>query len=154
MWRTNKLNGLSLNEYSALKTTLHVLDNKRFQCGVCLSQYEGRLDAEEMLSKRRKLEGCFGDTRPIEYKFDDIKYRTCPGNVFDTSSLFVVDLYRQFQKGILPYPGSLVDQPSKIMEAFNVIDAYNNKRMIEEQKKRDLASGNRKNIPRSSRKIR
>jgi hypothetical protein len=111
------------------------MDNDRFQCSKCLKKYEGRADGKKLLRKYRKLQGCFGRTRRDGYRFDGYIYSTCPGNVFDYSSLFIIELYREYQKGIMPYPGALVEQPAKIMEAFQVIDGYNSLKLAEEQKK-------------------
>lgn len=35
---------------------------------------------------------------------------------------YVINLYTNYQKGILPYKGSLVEQPTKIIEIFQVLD--------------------------------
>lgn len=31
-------------------------------------------------------------------------------------------MFRQFQAGVLPYQGGLMDQPSKIIEAFRIVE--------------------------------
>lgn len=33
-----------------------------------------------------------------------------------------IDLYYNYQRGVMPYDGSLMDQPSKVIEVFNIID--------------------------------
>lgn len=51
---------------------------------------------------------------------------------------FYYNLFSQYEKGILPYPGSLVDQPNKIIEVFGVLQSLNleyEKRNREEQQR-------------------
>ena len=130
-----------------LQSTLHIMDQERFQCGKCLKKYRGRADEKTILQKYRKNMGCFGNTRRDNYEFGGYIYRTCPGNVFHSDAVFIIELYREFQKGIMPYPGSLVEQPAKVMEAFSVIDGYNNRKIAEEQKKQKELQRRGRNRP-------
>lgn len=41
---------------------------------------------------------------------------------------FVYELYVNYKRGILPYDGSLVDQPNKIIEIFNLLSNLENER--------------------------
>lgn len=36
---------------------------------------------------------------------------------------YVLALHEQFEKGVMPYPGSLSDQPAKIIEIFNLLSS-------------------------------
>jgi len=65
----------------------------------------------------------------------EIKYRTCPGNFYDLSLPHLLALHKQYENGVLPYPGSLMDQPNKILEVFDVIEEYKRARMLEEAEK-------------------
>ena len=121
---------------------MYILDNKTYQCGECLKKYRERKDAEEMLKKYRTNMGCFTNDSPLKRVVNDIEYSTCPGNTFNFQVYYVIQLYRKYQDGILPYPGSLTEQPAKVMEAFSVIDDYNNTKLLNEKKKKDLHRGN------------
>ena len=51
----------------------------------------------------------------------------------------LITMHNQFEKGIMPYPGGLMDQPNKIIEAFDVINSYKQAKLVKEreQAKRD-----------------
>ena len=47
---------------------------------------------------------------------------------------FVVNLYHIYEKtGSLPYPGSITEQPAKILELFSILDQLNLERRQREQ---------------------
>jgi len=123
-----------------LKSTLHNVDNRKYICNLCQGKFDGRADKELLLSKVKRIEGCT-DTRPIIYAFSDLSYSLCPGNFTSGSAVWILGLYREFQKGVLPFPGSLVDQPAKIMECFGIIDEYNGIKLEQERKKQEAKRG-------------
>ena len=131
----HKHNSLSEAELIALETTLLVMDTPEYQCEVCLKRYEGRENGEELLNKWRTLKGCFGSANPVR-QLGNYRYSNCPGNIFDRSAIFITNLYKEYQKGILPFKGCLTEQPAKIIECFDVIEAFSYKK-IEEQKNKD-----------------
>jgi len=60
---------------------------------------------------------------------------------------FYYNLFSQYEKGVLPYPGSLTDQPNKIIEVFNVFQSLNleyEKRNRAEQEKKMKSKSRRK----------
>lgn len=49
----------------------------------------------------------------------------------------MIDMFRLFQRGILPFEGGLFDQPSKIIEVFSLLenlDAERNRDLERKQK--------------------
>lgn len=131
-----------------LKATMRVLDDRRYICGECLKKFDGRADGEKLLETQRRLNGCYGDNRAEPYIYDDISFLTCPGNVFDSDSIWLIELWREYQKGVLPFEGCLTQQPAKIIEAFSIIDIYNAKKIkdaeMDAQRKQRVSSGNRR----------
>lgn len=66
------------------------------------------------------LKGCF-DFKTKQYRLENIKYNSCIGN-FVTNIDFLVDAFALYEKGIMPFPGELAIQPSKIISIFNIIE--------------------------------
>jgi hypothetical protein len=48
---------------------------------------------------------------------------------------YVLNLYSQYKKGSLPFPGSVSEQPAKIIEIFNVLEQLE----LEQQEKQRKA---------------
>lgn len=96
---------------------------------------------------RDKNKGCSTVLeKPFSSWNDDIKYKTCPVNFYDQSVVTYIDLFRQFDKGLLPFTGGLLEQPNKIMEIFNLIEtlkAENERERLERQQKADKRMQNK-----------
>jgi hypothetical protein len=131
----HEMNNLSIDEYARFKATMRVMDDRRYVCSECLCKYDKRPDKESMLKKYRDINGCFDDNRASAYRYDDLVFSTCPGNFFDRSALWLMEGYKQYQLGNLPFEGALADQPAKVMECFELVDNYNHLKMVEEEKK-------------------
>ena len=86
----------------------------------------------------RTGKGCFGVSANTLHKFDDLEYNTCVGNVVSESALFWVEAEGRFTQGILPFPGSLTEQPAKVMEVFSCIAAHKQVKLDQKQKEQDL----------------
>lgn len=74
----------------------------------------------------RELMGC---DKPVEHgaewEFMGYKFDRCPA-FYSTDPDFVseaLQIYRWREKGVLPYPGALVDQPGIILEVCDLMDA-------------------------------
>lgn len=115
-------------DWVTLWVTLHVLDEERFQCGPCQSKDSGREDSEAMRQKRRTVMGCWGGEQFVHQLSDDhgrtLRAKTCLGNLYRNEWVTLLPLYSQWKLGTMPYPGSPVDQPNKVIEAFHFIDGY------------------------------
>lgn len=55
-------------------------------------------------------------------------------NIKHPNFSFLTNLYFNYKSGILPYKGSLVEQPNKIMEIFSVFDALQYEKQEKHQK--------------------
>lgn len=126
-----------------MRATLYAIDNPEFNCTSCLSKFSGRQDEEKMLSASRRVKSCasVGSQVVATIENDDrsesIKFRTCPGNFFSYGSVSILGLHKHFKEGFLPFAGPLAAQPNKILEAFSLIDVYNNERLEKERKRQE-----------------
>lgn len=67
-------------------------------------------------------------------ELDFIKFRTCPGNFTRPEILSWLTAFQRYKAGVLPYPGALLDQPNKVIELFDILQAEETKRDIERAK--------------------
>lgn len=122
-------------EYIELKSTLYALDDRRFLCSECLSQYAGRADYESMNMRLRESKACTEIRKQALHSLDDeILYRTCVGNFFKSECVSYLEMFQAYERGVLPFEGVLLDQPNKIMEIFRVIENYKHDKIAKEQK--------------------
>lgn len=142
---------MTVPEYVALKATLQAMDNKEFMCSTCLCKYQGRADEETMIQKWRENKGCFDIKSTHLFSFGTLRFSTCPGNFYSHAAVSIVDNYRHFQRGVMPYPGALVDQPAKIFDAFVIIEGHQAEKAMAEKQRQKFQQTN-KGGPRGGRR--
>lgn len=123
------------------------MKERQFDCGTCLNKWAGRTDSAEMTEANRKVKGCWGSTEflhEIVVPGGRISFKTCVGNLVQDGMFHWIVLHRQFQKGVLPYPGSLSEQPAKVLELFELIDSFKIQQAEEEEKRKQKPKGRRR----------
>ena len=111
------------------------MDDARFRCGDCGNQYRARPDIEKMLVAYRQSKACeVVQEKPVQ-ALDELRFHTCLGNFFTHSAARLVEMHAHFDRGVMPYPGSLADQPAKVIDAFRVISNWKQRRLAEEAEK-------------------
>lgn len=96
----------------------------QWNCFACVNKYS---------EVQRRTKGCFGIERP--YIIEDIHYSSCVGNYSRDSFRDIVRLFDTYkEKGILPYPGSALEQPAKMMEIFSIIDSICQEKTKQQEK--------------------
>jgi hypothetical protein len=103
--------------------------NKHFNCHSCLTQYKSRPDYEKnrasfdaSLEKQRDIKACRKPDAKPKLKTESLAFYQCPGNFAHPSISVLVDAYWKCERGIMPFAGSYMDQPYKVIEVFNIID--------------------------------
>jgi hypothetical protein len=85
---------------------------------------------------RDSRKACFTErTKEIVNYNNSIKYFKCPSNFYNPAYSHIIDLFRHFQNGALPFSGGLFEQPSKIIEAFRVLEYLDNERLADQSRK-------------------
>lgn len=138
-----------------LKSALYAIDNPEFQCSWCLKKYRGRPDEADILKANRTRKGCFDVYPNALHKFEDLEYSTCVGNFVKETALFWIEAEARYNQGVLPYPGSLSEQPAKVLDIFGCIAAHKQDKLEKQQKAqklKDRASGHRRNPHKTNRR--
>ena len=126
---------LSSREYVELRATLKAMDDARFRCGDCGNQYRSRPDSEKIIAAFRASKACEVVAEKPVQSIDELQFLTCLGNFFSHSAARLVEMHAHFERGVMPYPGSLADQPSKVIDAFRIIGNWKMRRQAEEAEK-------------------
>jgi hypothetical protein len=120
-------NNLTTYEYASLLASIEAkLEPKKFNCFSCITQYGNSKRLLDKSTRARTSKGCF-DYTTKQYLLENIKYNTCIGN-FVTNIDYLLDAFVQYEKGIMPFEGSLGNQPSKIISIFNIIEVRRNEK--------------------------
>lgn len=77
-----------------------------------------------MTQANRERKGCFGIAENTLHHFDNLHYNTCVGNLASDAALSFIEAEARYNQGILPYPGSLFEQPAKVIDIFDCIAAW------------------------------
>ena len=104
-----------------LLPSLKALFEKEFNCHNCINKYSNTPRGEQRSIARRKQKGCF-DYTSRTYELEDYKYFTCLGNFNDSYVRYYWELYLKYKEGMLPYKGSIQQQPNKIIEIFGILE--------------------------------
>jgi hypothetical protein len=83
--------------------------------------------------------GCYGSRKPPFVFLKGIPgYETtldvCPWRVVDAEALSIVEYYNYSKLGLLPEPGSVNDQPEKLLRAMSLVGAVVNEKLAKEAK--------------------
>lgn len=126
MQTVERLSHVTVYESAVIRATLHAVDDVRFLCSKCKPT-------------TRESKGCTSISKNVRHELEpDLKFRTCPGNFFSHQTLNFLEMHHQFESGVLPYRGSLGEQPNKIIEIFRVIGLHRSRTAEIRRKKAEL----------------
>lgn len=125
-------------EVAFIYPSLEVQYSETFNCYKCQENPFKRADHDKHLENLKKVKSCYEPNAKKKYQYENIKYYLCPGNYTSRAVLSCIDLYLNYEKGLLPYKGSLLEQPYKIIQIFQVIEAFRR-----EKDSRNRANGER-----------
>jgi len=126
-------------EWIALKSTLHAMENRDFICSECVSKLKTKLKGdEEREIKHRTAKGCYGVLEKPVHNADRMAFSRCIGNFFSYSALGYIEMHGMYEKGVLPFQGSLGDQPNKVIELFGVVKSFKIEKMEKDHQRQKL----------------
>lgn len=115
------------------------MTDENFQCEKTFAALSKRKDADIVIEHERKRRGCGVITEEPKITLDDhhIAFHSCLCHENFQYPLMdqILFLHDKYNKGILPYEGSLTDQPNKIIEIFQLIDQLHQEREQQQAKK-------------------
>lgn len=103
--------------------------NQEFNCHLCKQTYQEKHRNEKKFCQTKKPSKLF----EINETF---KFYRCPGNWYNSGYALMIEAYRHFMGGTLPFSGGLMDQPAKTIEIFQFIENVEAERKREEARVR------------------
>lgn len=93
------------------------------------------LDCQHCTEQLKKHRGC--NSKPLQpYLLDGKELPRCPIKMITPFTNFCIKYYQYFQKGFLPFEGTIMHQPAKLMEAFDIIERETDRLKEEKEKKK------------------
>lgn len=128
------LNSVTPREYASIVATVQACYDSRWNCYHCLTEYDNRnlKNVEQLVKTKRDVKGCWGKKKP--YVIEDVEYYTCIGNYNSQITKRYIDMFDHYEKGIMPFNGSSMEQPCKVIEIFNIIKSVRNQ-IVEDQRR-------------------
>lgn len=63
----------------------------------------------------------------------EFKVNACLGNLWNSEVFFWMGIYRFFKKGAMPFEGTVLDQPAKVIDLFNLFEAMEAEELEKQQ---------------------
>lgn len=136
------MSSVSNHEKAVIGANYHyLLDSDTYNCEYKWSAYQDRTnyDWDKVVEFFKETKGCFGGSGEVKsfrklhsdnsstdksVIINGIRYKSCLCNLKNSSTMYFIDLYDKYQKfGLLPFSGTITEQPAKIMEIFNVLES-------------------------------
>lgn len=128
-----EISSLTTYDNVTITATFMSLTEDKFRCSHRLKELTKR-EGEANAKKRMQIEnGCGVCRSEYRYDVDGIRFHQCFCGYRSHNMGFYLDLEDKFSKGILPFEGSYLDQPAKVIEIINRISA-----LKMDKKERDL----------------
>lgn len=130
-YHIENINNLSDSEALGIVSTYFALNDADYNCTKCKKRISD--------TARDLMKGCTTkNEKPVGKWREEITYFTCPVNFYRRDYAMYIDMFRHFESGVLPFNGGLLEQPSKIIEVFSLIESLkieNELDRLEKQKK-------------------
>lgn len=99
----------------SLVSTFWSIYSPEWNCQKCIKKYSQSVrDSRKSCSVKKP--------QPI-LNYRHINYFKCPSNWYNSGTARLLDMFRFFNSGVLPFEGGLLNQPAKLIDVFSLFDA-------------------------------
>lgn len=107
-----RFSGLTVRDHVEILSTHLAMQSEAWNCEKCLAK---------KTPDARAAQGCEKPANQAIPLGENYRTTLCPGNYNTENAATLFEAYRLFKMGFLPCPGTVMEQPADIMEAFAVI---------------------------------
>lgn len=107
-----------LSEYETISiiSTFFSLVDPQFNCAACLKKHKENY--------RNERKGCnYPASQPVAKYHDIYTFYKCPGAIKSEWAYRIIEMHRQYELGVLPFEGGLLQQPAKLIDAMRMVEA-------------------------------
>ena len=118
---------VTMKDYSEICSAFITLTEPKYRCGDCKRRYSS--DPYKW-GKHREHMACNYTTEKPRHSYKpahvnqgnpSVMYNKCIGNYYGAFWSNLINYYPQYEKGLLPFEGSLMNQPSKFVEVMELV---------------------------------
>lgn len=133
------LSEVSLSDFALINATWLNNTNDKFKCKSIYELFGKRKDAELIIKTKKLEKGCEKIHDRVKVEIDGIGYRSCLCHESFQHPYFnmFLNLSDNYEKGVLPFSGGILEQPAQIVEILNFIAKLKQEYEIELQKKQN-----------------
>jgi hypothetical protein len=124
-----QISSITEQDYIGIISTYISMTEAEYRCSLCKKKYVRDKDRQ---LKHQERKGCFSEfaspilfyrgspNTPME-SASGILYHSCYARYYSQYWANIINLHTKFESGIMPFPGSLLEQPAKIVSVFDLI---------------------------------
>lgn len=124
--RIIEISSVTQSDYIEIVSSFISISNTEYSCIKCKARHR---DPERAKTAFKQKACTFINENPVmRYQATnamngcaDITYNTCPSNFVDGGTVSLINLIYQYEKGIMPYTGGLLEQPAKLVETMDLV---------------------------------
>lgn len=91
--------------------------DSKWDCSKCLHSDR---HPEHVVQRMREMKGCWSGDKVL-YTINGLEFKSCLGNYYSPEFNSIFMMFKMFKRGTMPYPGTLAEQPAKLVETMNII---------------------------------
>lgn len=118
----------TLTEFETLQVSASVASifDQKWNCYQC--------SKHKHFESYKKVKGCIS-TPKTNYQIEGFKINKCLGNFASREVYAFIEMHKLYEKGVMPFGGSMADQPAKLIDLFNIIGQLKNEHQEKLDKK-------------------
>ena len=113
-----------------------MVDDK-FKCEQKIQEYAKRSTYEKAKMLVQTANGCGVIHEDVKYEIDSIGYRSCLCSYLHPSFNTFLFLFKNYEKGILPFKGALGEQPAYIIDVFSMLENLKNDKLDQDRQREE-----------------
>ncbi len=84
------------------------------------------LNCQKCTEEQKKWRGCNGGAKQ-PYIIDGIEVEFCPVKLINPMTYKYLEYYHYYKQNLLPFGGTILNQPAKLLDIFRILDKELNK---------------------------
>ena len=122
-----RVSGATTYDYVMLNAHIRAMFRERYHCSKNIEELKARLSRHrgELVAKKiegyKSSRGCGRVVNHTVDRIDNVRFTTCLCGLKHPLTDSLLKLSEYMDKGLLPYEGSVMDQPAQIMELIDIV---------------------------------
>lgn len=136
------MNSVTNRDYFEIVSTFITMTQPKYRCSDCKLKYKAKFKQQQefMACNYVAKTPRHGYTPEFHNKSNPkIIYNKCIGNYYNGFWSSIINSSKQYDNGIMPFSGGIMDQPAKFVEVMNLVHNLISENELENQRKEKLS---------------